>query len=98
MRPSLASSGARDPVQGCHVTKSAPHKTLKSIAGGKLTFDERVVLHRLEGSGFGFDKSGHTPKGVSVEPLTAVFRTLRQLSANFVKIAKTYQTPERDSG
>ena len=29
------------------VTKSAPHKALKSIAWGKLAFDERVVLHRV---------------------------------------------------
>ena len=26
--------------------KSAPHKTLKSIASGKLTFDERDGVHR----------------------------------------------------
>ena len=29
------------------VTTFAPHKALKSIACGKLTFDERVVLHRV---------------------------------------------------
>ena len=31
------------------VTKRAPHEALKSIACGKLTFDERVVLHRVGG-------------------------------------------------
>ena len=30
-----------------HVTKFAPHKALKLIAWGKMTFDERVVLHRV---------------------------------------------------
>ena len=33
---------------GCYVTKFAPHKALKLIAWGKWTFDERVVLHRVE--------------------------------------------------
>ena len=31
-----------------HVTKFAPRKTLQSIAGGKLSFDQRVVLHRVD--------------------------------------------------
>ena len=30
-----------------YVTKFAPHKALKSIPCGKLTFDERVVIHRV---------------------------------------------------
>jgi len=30
-----------------NVTKFAPYKVLKLIAWGKLTFDERVVLHRV---------------------------------------------------
>ena len=30
-----------------YVTKFAPHKILKLIAWGKLTFDKRVVLHRV---------------------------------------------------
>ena len=29
------------------MTKLAPHKALKLIASGKLTFDERVVVHRV---------------------------------------------------
>jgi hypothetical protein len=29
------------------VTKFAPHKAVKSIAGGKFTFDERFVVHRV---------------------------------------------------
>ena len=29
------------------VTKFVPHKSPKLIASGKLTFDERVVLHRV---------------------------------------------------
>ena len=29
----------------CCVTKCAPHKALKSIVSGKLTVDERVVVH-----------------------------------------------------
>jgi len=32
------------------VAKFAPHKALKSIALGKLTFDEKVVIHRAEAS------------------------------------------------
>ena len=31
------------------VTKFAPHQALKSSACDKLTFDERVVLHRMTG-------------------------------------------------
>jgi hypothetical protein len=31
------------------VTRFAPHLALKLIACGKLTFDERVVLHRVGG-------------------------------------------------
>jgi len=30
-----------------YVTKSASHKALKLIAWGKLTFDERLVVHRV---------------------------------------------------
>jgi len=37
---------SRPQVLGCYVTKFAPHKALKLIARGKLTFDERVVVHR----------------------------------------------------
>jgi hypothetical protein len=33
-------------IPGYYVTKFAPHKALGLIARGKLTFDERVVLHR----------------------------------------------------
>ena len=32
---------------GGYVSKFAPHKALHLIAGGKLTFDEWVVLHRV---------------------------------------------------
>ena len=32
---------------GCYVTKYAHHQAFKSIAQGKLTFDERVVPHRV---------------------------------------------------
>jgi len=31
-----------------NVTKFAPHKALKLIAGGKLTFDEKVVIHLVD--------------------------------------------------
>ena len=34
---------------GCYVTNFAPNKALKFIARGKLTFDERVVIHRVAG-------------------------------------------------
>ena len=30
-----------------NVTRFAPHEALKLIARGKLTFDERVVVHRV---------------------------------------------------
>jgi len=30
-----------------YVTKFTPHKTVKLSVWGKLTFDERVVLHRV---------------------------------------------------
>ena len=36
--------------EGC-VTKFAPRKTPKLIAPGKLTFDERVVFHRVDRGG-----------------------------------------------
>ena len=36
-----------DRIPGCYVTKYAPHKALKLISRGKLTFEERVVLHRV---------------------------------------------------
>jgi len=32
---------------GCCVAKCAPHKALKFIARGKLTFVERLVVHRV---------------------------------------------------
>ena len=32
------------------MTKFAPHKALKSIPSDELTFDERVVLHRVVGA------------------------------------------------
>jgi hypothetical protein len=35
-------------ISAGYVTQSAPHEALKSIACGKLTFDQRVVLHRVE--------------------------------------------------
>ena len=38
-----------------NVTKFAPHKALKLIASGKLTYDERVVLHRVARDMSSFD-------------------------------------------
>ena len=35
-------------IPGCYVTKFAPHMALKSSAGGKLTFSERVAVHRVD--------------------------------------------------
>ena len=40
-----------------YVTKFAPHKALEIIARGNL-IDERVVLYRVEGSGFGVGDRG----------------------------------------
>ena len=37
----------RGRIPGCYVTEFAPHKALKLIAQGKLTFDARVVLQRV---------------------------------------------------
>ena len=37
-----------DRIPGCYVTNFARHKALKLIARGKLIFDERVVLHRVD--------------------------------------------------
>jgi len=37
-------------ILGCYVTKVALHTALKLIARGKLTFDKRVVLHRVAGA------------------------------------------------
>jgi len=34
----------------CNVTTFAPHKALELIVWGRLTFDERVVLHRVAGN------------------------------------------------
>ena len=46
----LSQGGAREYrppyLLGCYVTEYAPHKALNLIALVKLTFDERVVLHR----------------------------------------------------
>ena len=41
----------RPPNLEGNVTKFAPHKALKLIARGKLTFDERAVLHRVDSAG-----------------------------------------------
>ena len=38
-----------------YLTKFAPHKALKLIACCKLTFDERVVAHRVDRVYGGFD-------------------------------------------
>ena len=35
-------------IPGCYVTRFAPHKAIKSIARGNLTFYERVVIHRAD--------------------------------------------------
>ena len=35
---------------GCNVITIAPHEALKSIPRGKLTFDERCVIHRVKGA------------------------------------------------
>jgi len=41
--------GFRPPsVPGGNVTQFAPHKALRLIARGKLTFDERVALHCVD--------------------------------------------------
>ena len=34
-------------IPGCQLTTFAPHTALKLIEGGKLTFNKRVVLHRV---------------------------------------------------
>jgi hypothetical protein len=40
--------GVRPPsIPGCYVTKFIPNKALKLIVRCKLTFDERVELHRV---------------------------------------------------
>ena len=43
---------------GCNVTTLAPHTALKLIASFTLTFDDRVVLHRVAGSRPGTAPSG----------------------------------------
>ena len=48
-------------IPGCHVTEFAPQKALKLITWGKLTFDDRVVVHCLECSVL--DLGGHTSRG-----------------------------------
>ena len=40
------------------VTKFAPYKALKLMVCGKLTFDERVVLRRVDGGGSSAGSSG----------------------------------------
>ena len=37
----------RPPILGGHVTKFAPCQALKLLLGGKLSFDERFVVHRV---------------------------------------------------
>ena len=36
-----------------YVTKFAPHKVVKLTSKGKLTFDERVLVHRVAGTAGG---------------------------------------------
>ena len=38
-------------IIGCYVTEFAPHLALDLISSGKLTCDERVVLHRVVAPG-----------------------------------------------
>ena len=52
----------RDQILGCHVTKFAPHKAVKLVFGGKLTFDERVVVHRVDPIQLGRQEPGSGPK------------------------------------
>ena len=56
-------------IYGGNVTKFAPHDAVKLIASGKLTFDERVVLHRVGVS----VSSGASPNFYEV-PLEPFFR------------------------
>ena len=58
------------------MTKFAPHETLKIIAEGKLTFDERVIVHRAakhyhHGLKRGITPSfqGCVPSRVAISPL-----------------------------
>ena len=44
--PPLAMPDGR--ISEGHVTRSGPHKAIKSIARRKLSFDERTVLHRVD--------------------------------------------------
>ena len=48
------------------VTKFAPHKILKLIASGKLTFDDRVVLLKKKKNKKEQDR-GHVPMDRRVE-------------------------------
>jgi len=65
------------------VTKFAPHLALKLIAG-KLTFDERVVLHRVNGVG----------GRLSVEE-----RALDSLTARYTATwAREFKFPWREAG
>ena len=49
-QPLGGARGFRPPsIPGRNLEVTAPHKALKSIACGKLTFDERVVRHRVVG-------------------------------------------------
>ena len=63
--------------EGC-VTKFASHKALNLIAWGKLTFDERVVAHRVDPSTFGVEWLSHSKNMFLQTPrrLGAVFFSL----------------------
>ena len=54
-----------------NVTKFAPHKALKLIVRGKLTFDERVVLPRV---GTPNSKSQTLQKDRNIYPLVQIRR------------------------
>ena len=52
-----------------YVTKFAPHKALTLIARGKLTFDDRVELHRVvKGSGWNINFLLGPLKGFNPRP------------------------------
>ena len=67
---------------GCYVTKCAPHKALKLIASGKLTFDERVVLHRVD-SGFRRDRV----MAMKVPPRQALRTSIKSRFGRFCQLS-----------
>jgi len=85
--------GFRRPhILGCYVTRCALHKTLKLIAWCKLTFNERVVVHRVA------DEPDRAPASVALHgPVQSLYsnpQPTQSLYSNHQPIQSLYNNPQ----